>query len=69
MKKKYYVIIDEVETWFDEDKKNVYMVEFSIYEGETKIMSGNINFDYDDETTELYISDIEDKFREIGLAL
>jgi hypothetical protein len=68
---KYYVVIDDIEEWFDADGNFEFVkTYFNVYQGDNKIIDyGRIDFIYDDETTKEYIRDIRRVFREHKVSL
>jgi hypothetical protein len=68
---KYYVVIDDIEEWFDADGNFEFVkTYFNVYQGNKKIIDyGRIDFIYEDESTKEYIRDIRRVFRENKVSL
>jgi hypothetical protein len=68
---KYYVVIDDIEEWFDADGNFEFVkTYFNVYQGNKKIIDyGRIDFIYEDESTKEYIRDIKRVFREHKVSL
>jgi hypothetical protein len=68
---KYYVVIDDIEEWFDADGNFEFVkTYFNVYQGDKKIIDyGRIDFIYDDESTKEYIRDIRRVFMEHKVSL
>jgi hypothetical protein len=68
---KYYVVIDDIEEWFDADGNFEFVkTYFNVYQGNKKIIDyGRIDFIYEDKSTKEYIRDIRRVFRENKVSL